>query len=168
MVSYNVDLVYRNVYGCCSDVVYKFVLWFGWCSGVGIEIVGSVAKAEQSAEPVVHAISKDETEVAPSIAGVAPPAHSIEDLIREAFPECPDTMLAIAKAESRLKSDAVNVNRNGTKDCGIFQINEVHGYDCEWLKNVDNNLKVAREVYLKQGLKAWVTYNYAVAHNLPI
>ncbi len=99
---------------------------------------------------------------------VLPSSQQIENLIREMFPECPDTMIAIAKAESKLKADAVNVNRNGTKDCGIFQINEIHGYDCEWLKIPENNLKAGRAVYDKQGLTAWVTYNYAKKHNLPI
>ena len=68
------------------------------------------------------------------------PALSLEDKIIKAFPNDPD-MLKIAIAESHLKPDAVNVNSNGTKDCGIFQINSVHGYDCDWLKAQNNNNK---------------------------
>ena len=119
---------------------------------------------EAEASPVVHATVDGDGYKSK----VLPVPHQIENLIREMFPECPDTMIAIAKAESKLKADAVNVNRNGTKDCGIFQINEIHGYDCEWLKIPENNLKAGRAVYDKQGLTAWVTYNYAKKHNLPI
>lgn len=95
-------------------------------------------------------------------------APSIEQMIEATFPEDPETMLAIAKAESRLKPEATNINRDGSKDCGIFQINSIHGYDCEWLKVPENNMKAARAVYEKQGLTAWATYNYAIEHNRPI
>ena len=77
-------------------------------------------------------------------------------------------MLKIAIAESHLKPDAVNINTNGTKDCGIFQINSIHGYDCDWLKDPDNNIKAAQEVYQKQGKWAWCSYQYAVRNNQPI
>ena len=90
------------------------------------------------------------------------------DLIKKTFPENAETMIAIAKAESNFKPDAVNVNSDGSKDCGIFQINSVHGYDCEWLKVPENNMVAARKVYDKQGLNAWMTYVYAKKHNLPI
>lgn len=36
----------------------------------------------------------------------------------------PDILLAIAVVESGMKANAVNVNKNGTKDYGMFQINE--------------------------------------------
>jgi hypothetical protein len=96
------------------------------------------------------------------------PQPDIESLIRQTFPEYPDTMVQIARAESHFKNEAVNINRNGSKDCGIFQVNSVHGYDCDWLKNPENNLKAAREVFDKQGLTAWSTYNFAVENGLPI
>lgn len=83
---------------------------------------------------------------------------SIEDKIKQTFPEQPEIMLAVAKAESKLNPHATNINRNGTKDTGIFQVNSVHGYNEEWLKNEDNNLKAARKIYEKQGLKAWYAY----------
>lgn len=85
---------------------------------------------------------------------------SIEEKIRITFPEEPDIMLAIAKAESKLNPHAINrANRNGSVDTGIFQINSIHGYDEEYIKNEDNNLKIAREIYEKQGVTAWASYN---------
>ena len=90
-----------------------------------------------------------------------PSSSQLALLIKKTFPEDPETMLAIAKSESgqNLDPNATNINKNGSKDCGLFQINSVHGYDCEWLKNPANNMKAAREVYEKQGLTAWVSYN---------
>jgi hypothetical protein len=85
---------------------------------------------------------------------------SIEDKIRKTFPEEPELMIAIAKAESKLNPHAINrANSNGSVDTGIFQINSIHGYSEEFLKNEDNNLKVARLVYEKQGITAWSAYN---------
>ena len=103
-----------------------------------------------------------------------------EDLIVKYFGSDSATMLKIAKAESNLRPDAVNVNKNGTRDIGIFQINSVHGYDEEWLKIPENNVMAAKEVFettkkerLKAGLdgngfKAWSTYNFSIAFNKPI
>ena len=84
---------------------------------------------------------------------------SIEDKIRQTFPEEPEVMVAIAKAESKLNPHVVNrANTDGSVDVGIFQVNSIHGYDEEFLKNEDNNLKVARQIYEKQGKNAWVAY----------
>lgn len=84
---------------------------------------------------------------------------SLESLIRETFPEEPDVMLAIAKAESRLdNSIPPNQNRDKSWDTGIFRINSVHGYSQEYLSDIHNNIKVARKIYDTQGKNAWVTF----------
>jgi len=74
-----------------------------------------------------------------------------------------DQMVCIAHAESNLKPKAVNrtLNRNGTIDYGLFQINSI------WLKTCKlteksileprNNIKCAALVYKKQGITAWAT-----------
>ncbi|HFC77038.1 MAG TPA: hypothetical protein ENJ27_02310 [Candidatus Moranbacteria bacterium] len=84
---------------------------------------------------------------------------SIEDKIKKAFPDNWETMLAIAKAESRLIPTAEHTNKNGTKDIGLFQINSIHGYDSNKLKDVDFNINVAREIYDRQGIAAWSAWN---------
>ena len=86
----------------------------------------------------------------------------VEDKIRQTFPEQSDLMLKIAFWESRLDPNATNLNRNGSKDCGLMQVNSIHGYDCEWPKDVDNNLRVARKIYDTQGVTAWSSYNNAL------
>lgn len=129
----------------------------------------------------------------PIVSALASP----EALIRKYFPEDPETMLAIAKAESRMKADNQNWNcyysadesvvyetkvpgSHSTSckpehrkfawsvDCGIFQIN-MPGKVCDpKLFNIEENSKVARKILDTQGLSAWMTYNYAQKNNLPI
>lgn len=97
-------------------------------------------------------------------------SSQIISLIKKTFPENPEVMVAIAKSESgkSLNQNAVNINRNGSKDCGLMQINSIHGYDCEWLKIPENNMIVARKIYDTQGLSAWVSYNSKnYLYNLP-
>jgi hypothetical protein len=121
-----------------------------------------VVEAAASGEPEVS--TQDLSSVGE---GKPSPDQGIREKINKAFPNDPD-MIKIAIAESHLKPDAVHVNSNGTKDCGIFQINSVHGYACEWLKNPDNNIKAAKEVYNKQGKWAWCSYQYAIINNKAI
>jgi hypothetical protein len=48
-----------------------------------------------------------------------------QDLIRSRFPRGEwDNALAVAECESRFQALAVNVNTNGTRDLGLFQIND--------------------------------------------
>lgn len=82
---------------------------------------------------------------------------SLETLIREAFPECPGLMVAIAKAESGMKPEAVNRNRNGSVDRGLFQINSIHKYTN--LEDPTENIKAARAIFDSQGITAWAAYN---------
>ena len=91
----------------------------------------------------------------------SPRQPAIEELIRKYFPEEPEIMIAIAKAESGqdLNPKAYNKNNNGSEDIGVFQVNTIHGYDKEWLQDPENNCKAARKVYDTQGKQAWVAYN---------
>lgn len=82
---------------------------------------------------------------------------SLETLIREAFPECPGLMVAIAKAESGMNPNAINHNRNGSVDRGLFQINSIHGFVN--LEDPKTNIEAAKKVYEKQGITAWAAYN---------
>jgi hypothetical protein len=84
---------------------------------------------------------------------------TIEEKIAKAFPENPEVMVAVAKAESNLNPYATNRNTNGSRDIGIFQINSVHGGNDLELFDVDKNIEAARNVYDKQGITAWSTVN---------
>jgi len=72
--------------------------------------------------------------------------------------------LAIFRAESGFKHDAININSNGTVDFGCFQINSIH------LKNIDttninllnckDNIDIAYKIYTQwKGFKAWSAFN---------
>lgn len=89
----------------------------------------------------------------------------IQLLTSHGFPAKDIPMLTcIATKESSLNSKAINHtgNRNGTKDHGLFQINDVNLKLCavtrQQLLNVHTNIKCAKKVYETQNLKAWVTY----------
>ena len=73
------------------------------------------------------------------------------------------TVVAIALAESGGRTDAINTaNRNGTRDWGLFQVNDVNWKATDSSSSrldPDVNTRKAYEVYKGQGLKAWVTYN---------
>lgn len=76
---------------------------------------------------------------------------------RELWP----VMVAIAKAESGLRIDAVGgPNSNGTYDYGLLQINSVHRYDKDrLLTDPIFNAKAGLSIWHGQGLRAWTTYS---------
>jgi len=85
---------------------------------------------------------------------------TIEDKIRQAFPEDPDLFVAIAKAESNLNPRAFNPE--GHKGCagsiGVFQIACLHTDNPEKLFDVDTNIEYAVLIYGRDGLKPWGAY----------
>ena len=85
---------------------------------------------------------------------------TIEEKIIATFPEQPELMLAIAKAESNLNPEAYNPE--GHRGCrgsiGLMQIACLHTDDPEKLFDVDYNLAKAREIYDRDGLTPWGVY----------
>lgn len=72
--------------------------------------------------------------------------------------------IAVAKAESGLKCDALNINTNNTVDMGIFQLNSSHlKKGGEWtLANMGDcykNVDLAYELWKEQGFSPWVAFN---------
>lgn len=70
-----------------------------------------------------------------------------------------DVLLAIAKAESGVREDAININTNRTIDRGVFQINSIHkdisNKDAfDWKKNTQYAIKMMKT----QGFTPWVAY----------
>ena len=93
-------------------------------------------------------------------------SNSIEDKIKATFPEEPEIMLAVAKGESGLRNEASSWCCHG-----ILQIHEEvhkakipneHNKTKEdriaWLRNPDNNLKIARILYDASGKGPWEAY----------
>lgn len=71
-------------------------------------------------------------------------------------------MAAIALAESSGNPAATNKNRNGSTDHGLWQINDKANADIIRLygdpAQPANNAKMAKAVFDRQGLRAWVVY----------
>lgn len=68
------------------------------------------------------------------------------------------TAIRIAKAESGLRTDAINKNSNGTFDIGIFQINDVHSKRISRTDRFDmeKNISFAYKLRTEQGnWNAW-------------
>lgn len=84
---------------------------------------------------------------------------TIEEKIAKTFPENPEIMIAVFKAESGLNPMAFHKNTNGTVDLGIAQINSVHKEDDLSMFDVDKNLAAARKIYDKQGIMAWYGFS---------
>jgi len=64
--------------------------------------------------------------------------------------------VAIFTCESNLKWNARNDwNTNGSVDIGIAQINSVHGFTEEEMKDYVKNIQYAYELYTKQGWHPW-------------
>lgn len=73
-----------------------------------------------------------------------------------------DTAIAVALAESGGNTDAVNKNKNGSTDYGLFQINSVHAdllAKGDW-RNAADNVEMARVVWADAGhsFSPWTTY----------
>lgn len=87
----------------------------------------------------------------------------IAEYICEVFgDQCP-IALAVARAESGMRSDAYNFNTNGTLDFGVMQVNSVHwgkeGCFISDLTDPYKNVDCAYKIYLSSGWGAWSAVN---------
>ncbi|MCB1712928.1 MAG: transglycosylase SLT domain-containing protein, partial [Candidatus Riesia sp.] len=115
-----------------------------------------IKKREIKVEEVVNIINE-----IPELEGLD---KDIEKYICEKWgPYDCKTAIAVARAESGIREDAININTNDTIDVGIFQINTVHfGKDGCALKDlVDQykNVDCAYQIWEAQGWTPWVAFN---------
>lgn len=94
----------------------------------------------------------------------------IERLIRETFPEAPNTAVAIAKCESGLKADIQShhtLSYGREQSYGVFQIHAKDhdrtaarlGFE-EYKTQVEDNVLMARHLYDSRGnFKDWTCFN---------
>lgn len=90
-----------------------------------------------------------------------------EHLVNRGVPiEDAKVLVCIAKRESNLNPHAINdtLNRNGTIDRGLFQINSANVSLCNTTENqlfdIRVNIKCAIKIYKSQGFKAWYTHKF--------
>lgn len=85
--------------------------------------------------------------------------NSIEQEIADVFGAESRIALAVAKAESSLNPMAVNANSNGSRDIGVFQINDRHGWSDEQLFDWRTNIRIAKELRDSRGWSEWAVFN---------
>lgn len=81
------------------------------------------------------------------------PIEIVEEIER-VFGDDAENALKVAQCESGFRTVICNdgLNRDGTVDCGIFQINSnVHGIDRKWLKNYRINIAAAKQLHDEWG-----------------
>ena len=137
-----------------------------WIQIIGFSILGGITLGlliDRLQEPITYVKVAEAQEVEQeqvALIRVVYDKAGIERLIRETFPEEPNTAVAIAKAESGLVATAYNpeAHRSCNGSVGVFQIACVHTRDKESLKDVETNIKKAREIYLREGWRPWGAY----------
>jgi hypothetical protein len=73
------------------------------------------------------------------------------------------TALAVAKAESGMRCDALGINTNKTADLGVYQINTVHlkkggSWTLANMGDCYKNVDLAYELWQQQGWEPWVAF----------
>lgn len=69
------------------------------------------------------------------------------------------TMIRVAKCESTMNPEAVNVNRNKSVDRGLLQINSVHkGLSNKDAFDYEKNIRYAWKLHDTQGFRPWVCW----------
>ncbi len=70
--------------------------------------------------------------------------------------------IAIARSESGLREDAINVNTNGSVDVGVFQVNSSNfkrpGCSLKEIANYKGNIDCAYSMFKASGWSPWVTF----------
>lgn len=90
------------------------------------------------------------------------PKNEIEELLcAEKYDWNCEIMSAIAKEESRQRCDINNagLNRNGSIDYGVLQINSVHNFDYNQIYDCEYNIERGYKIWLSQGYRAWSSFN---------
>lgn len=124
--------------------------------------VVAVVHAREGTEPSEEKKSThtDPSVVSATVAGEAS-SSAIEAKIRAAFPEDQETAVAVAKCESQMEVDRIGDTDFHKPSVGLFQINQYyHPYSTEYLKNPDNNIKVAKEIKEKGGWNRWSCFKF--------
>lgn len=88
------------------------------------------------------------------------PQQLVIEEIREVFGKNADDAIKVFSCESGLKSKCNDgLNKNGSVDCGVGQINTVHGINRKWLLKPEINIRVAKQLFDEQGWNPWRSSN---------
>lgn len=86
-----------------------------------------------------------------------PTKDMIVNEIKKVFGKHADEALKVAKCESGI-ADKTNINKNGTFDSNIFQINSIHvkRFGTGFIKDWKENINVAYKLFDEQNWNPWV------------
>lgn len=116
-------------------------------------LVGEVKAYELPVKPIVEPLNT-----------YGAPTHIVDLIVKYFGDEAQNALKIVGTCENgKWNPKAVNQNRNGSWDAGIFQINSVHGYSQEYLFNPENNIKAAKKIFNGRGWTSW-----SCAHTLGI
>ena len=87
--------------------------------------------------------------------------ESVEEHIKRVWGNEANIMIAIAYAESGFNCKAINdkLNKDGSWDAGLLQVNSIHGYEKTELLDCHRNTDISYKIYQSQGFRAWSVYN---------
>jgi hypothetical protein len=129
--------------------------------GVALGNIGINSEQYNKEHPLVYTAEAQVIEPRVILIGTTTPEKTIEEKIKEAFPEDEITALKIAQCESGLNPNAHNNrNKNGSTDGGLYQINSVHDKRLNELGldkyDIEDNIAFARRLYEENGWRPWV------------
>jgi hypothetical protein len=90
-----------------------------------------------------------------------PSKEEISAYIKQVFGKHSDEALAVARCESGVSADHININKDGSMDFSTFQINSTHArrfgswFKANWMENV----RVAKVLFDEQGWNPWLASN---------
>lgn len=115
---------------------------------------------------IISPLADKQPTIGTKVSNYQAPKLTNEQLVGKYFPEVKRTAVAVFKQESQLGKFQQNLQ--GAPAYGIAQIYlpahraQIPGANdaqkIQWLKNPDNNLKFARQLYDKQGWQPWNAY----------
>ncbi|MFL6074089.1 MAG: peptidoglycan-binding protein [Mycobacteriales bacterium] len=87
-------------------------------------------------------------------------ASQVQSMINSVFGSAAPTALRVARCESSYNEIAINRNTNGTRDYGIFQLNDGGtlqglGGDAHSALYASSNISMAHTLYLQRGWQPW-------------
>jgi hypothetical protein len=109
---------------------------------------------ETIAEPII-------VEAREPIARELPRVESVEDMITRYFGKDAKVAIAVAKAESGLRADALGDTNTKYPSAGIFQIRLLPERQItkEQMFSAEHNIEYAKMLFDKSGWKPWSAYN---------
>jgi len=131
--------------------------------GVGLGVLISYAFMAQAETIVYIAPIIEDQQVIPQKEIKIEVRYTEEGIIERVKQEFKDApiMVEVARCESRFKPAAHNtkLNKDGTTDGGIFQLNSVHDEELALLGldkfDPEDNIKFTRLLYDRSGLRPW-------------